>query len=169
MKRLLVESEKCLACRSCEIACAVEHSCSQNIFEAVDEKPSPEYRIYVEDIQGTTAPLQCRHCESAPCLQVCPSKAIIRKELAEPVRILNNLCVGCSSCIIVCPFGVLKLGKDKKIALKCDLCIERIQENEVPACVNACPTGALKIKTIFSQPDLVGQKQQGLPKNKIEK
>ena len=169
MKRLFVDVEKCLACRSCEIACAVEHSFSQNLFEAVNEKPSPEYRIYVEDIQGTTAPLQCRHCESAPCLQVCPSKAIIRKELAEPVRILNNLCVGCSSCIIVCPFGVLKLGKDKKIALKCDLCIERIQENEVPACVNACPTGALKIKTIFSQPDLVGQKQQGLPKNKIEK
>ena len=169
MKRLLVESEKCLACRSCEIACAVEHSCSQNIFEAVDEKPSPEYRIYVEDIQGTTVTLQCRHCESAPCLQVCPSKAIIRKELEEPVKILDDLCIGCSFCVIVCPFGVLKSGKDKKIALKCDLCIERIQENEAPACVNACPTGALKIKTIFSQPDLVGQKQQGLPKNKIEK
>lgn len=161
MKRLFVDIERCLSCRSCEIACAVEHSNSKELFKAIDETPLPKYKIYLEDVQGFSVPLQCRHCEAAPCVQVCPTKAITREKLEEPVLIDSELCIGCSSCIIVCPWGIPKLSRDKKVVIKCDLCLERLRKNEEPACVKACPTGALKFKSVVELIKEIGQKSYG--------
>jgi len=148
MKRIYVDVDKCLACRSCEIACAVAHSNSKELLKALGETPLPKYRVSLEDVEGFSVPLQCRHCEAAPCVQVCPTKAITRNTLEEPVLIARELCVGCSSCVIVCPWGIPGLTKDGKAIIKCDLCIERLKEGEEPACVGACPTGALQFKSI---------------------
>ena len=157
MKRIFVDVNKCLACRSCETACAVAHSNSKELFKAIDEIPAPKYRISLEDVGGFSVPLQCRHCEAAPCVQVCPTKAITRKKLEEPVMIDSELCVGCSSCVIVCPWGIPELSKDGKAIIKCDLCIERLREGEDPACVQSCPTGALQFKSIAEVTEKVGK------------
>ncbi len=93
-------------------------------------------------------PLVCNHCEEAPCMEVCPSGAIQRKGPEEPVLLDGELCIGCRACIMACPFGMIRLGPDERSALKCDLCVERAEKGLLPACVAACPSGALELKEV---------------------
>ena len=146
MKRVYCIIEKCLSCRSCEIACAVAHSQSKELSGAVKEHPLPKHRIHVESIDDAGSPhsirsiaLQCRHCEDPLCAQACIAGGIFRDK--ETGTIINNpdKCVACWSCIMVCPFGVIVRYEDCHRAVKCDHCADR----ESPACVEACPTHAL--------------------------
>lgn len=140
MKRLFVEVEKCLACRSCEIACAVEHSHSKELVPSLREETKPRSRTKIEaDLRFNSFPLQCRHCKDPYCLDACISAALSRRSDTEPIILDEGRCVGCWMCVMVCPFGVIKPGKEKQIALRCDFC----QDKEAPVCVTACPTKAL--------------------------
>lgn len=143
-KIIAVNIEKCLACRSCEIACALVHSKSKVLQEAVEESPKPQRMVTVEAAGEFAVPMQCRHCEDAPCITVCPTAAIHRHETNGPVLIEQDRCIGCKFCLIVCPFGVIDVSHDGKAVAKCDLCIERTEAGEEPACVASCPTGALQ-------------------------
>lgn len=145
---IFVDIEKCLACKSCEIQCAVEHSKYKDLYKAKDECPAPQGRVKVEAVAELTIPLQCRQCEDAPCVKICPTKAIERADAGQPVLIEDKLCVGCKWCIMVCPFGVIGMDRQGKAAIKCDLCFERLKGNKLPACVLACPTKALQFKTL---------------------
>ena len=145
---LFIDAGKCLGCKSCEIGCAVEHSQSKDLFMAILETPTPQSRVSVEIAGDVSVPLQCRHCEDAPCVAICPTKAIEKLGTEEPVLIKEELCIGCKWCILVCPFGVIKLSRDGRVITKCDLCLERIKEERNPACVESCPTGALLYKRI---------------------
>jgi carbon-monoxide dehydrogenase iron sulfur subunit len=156
-KTIIVNIEKCLACRSCEIACAVAHSKSMVLEEAIAEKPAPQGRVSVEAAGRFAVPLQCRHCEDAPCISVCPTGAIHRPEVNGPVLIEQERCIGCKFCLMVCPFGVINVSTDGKVLLKCDLCIERTKAGQEPACVEACPTGALKLA---DEKELAAHKRQ---------
>ncbi|MEE8360133.1 MAG: 4Fe-4S dicluster domain-containing protein [Candidatus Omnitrophota bacterium] len=145
---IYVEIDKCVACKTCEIHCAIEHSKSKTLCKAILEYPLPQGRIKVESEAGYNIPLQCRQCEDAPCTKVCPSKAIQRLEPNQPVLIDPKLCIGCKMCILACPFGVIKMDDAGKAVLRCDMCFERLQKGDLPACVAACPTKALKFKTL---------------------
>jgi carbon-monoxide dehydrogenase iron sulfur subunit len=146
MKHIICQIEKCLGCGSCELACAVEHSQSRRLVEAIREAVLPKQRIRVELIDDSgaghryrTLALQCRHCEDPVCVQACISGGIHRDEKTGDVLINPERCVGCWSCIMVCPFGVIVKHEGLHRALKCDHCPDR----ESPACVEACPTNAL--------------------------
>jgi len=143
-KTIVVNINKCLACKSCEIACALAHSKSKVLQEAVAESPRPQSRVAVEPAGEFGIPMQCRHCEDAPCISVCPTAAIHRDEVNAPVLIDKERCIGCGYCLMVCPFGVIDITRDSKAVVKCDLCIERTKVGEEPACVSGCPTGALQ-------------------------
>ena len=143
-KTIVVNIEKCLACKSCEIACALAHSKSKVLEEAVTESPRPERMVTVEAAGEFGVPMQCRHCEDAPCITVCPTAAIHRQRVNDPVLIDRGRCIGCNYCLMVCPFGVIDISRDGKAVAKCDLCIERTEAGEEPACVASCPTGALQ-------------------------
>jgi carbon-monoxide dehydrogenase iron sulfur subunit len=147
-KVIFIDVEKCLACKSCELQCAIGHSASKNLFEAIKEEPLPKPRVKVEYIEKLTFPLQCRHCEDAPCVKICPTKALEQLAPHQPVIIKSELCIGCSWCIMVCPFGVIKFDSKGKAIIKCDLCIERLKMDKEPACVEGCPTKALKFLSI---------------------
>lgn len=134
---------KCMACKSCELECAIAHSKYKNLFEAIQETPSPQTRIRVEGKDGFSIPLQCRHCEDAFCVQICPTKAVKKIDPKGPVIIKDDLCIGCKCCILVCPFGVIDIGLKGRVAIKCDLCFERLEKGQLPACVKTCPTKAL--------------------------
>lgn len=138
-----VEIKKCLSCHSCELACALEHSESKELAQSVCEDPTPVSRVHVEDVEGTGVPVQCRHCEDAPCVSVCPREAIEKLGPGQAVVIDEEKCTGCKFCVAVCPFGVVALREDDKVAVKCDLCPRRVKEGSQPACVSACPSGAL--------------------------
>ena len=143
-----IEVSKCLACRSCEFACAVEHSRSKTLVGAIAEDPLPQSRVSLIAVENLAVPLQCRHCEDAPCVSICPTKALEKQGTEGPVLIDAERCIGCKFCIAVCPFGVVTLSADGKAALKCDLCIELLDEGEDPACVTACKSGALRFLEI---------------------
>lgn len=154
---IIVKAAQCVGCKSCEIACAVEHSASQELFEAILEEPAPVPRVGVQQATGFAVPLQCRQCENAPCVAVCPTHALHREDPDNPVLLEDNLCIGCKWCVLACPFGVIKLDSRHHAIIKCDQCFERLQRGEQPACVIACPTGALEFKT---QDEVVKEKRE---------
>jgi len=154
---LVVHIEKCLACKTCQIECAVAHSISKELVSAISEAPRPRPRVSVEEVENFAIPLQCRHCEDAPCIKVCPTEAIVRADKNQPVAIDSSRCIGCKWCVIACPFGVISLDAESRVAIKCDLCMERLQKGEQPACVAACPTGAL---TFVKISDFVSEKRK---------
>ena len=144
MKEIFVYIENCLGCKSCELACTVEHSQSKSLFGAISESPLPKKRVYVEYGDGKNIPLQCRHCQEAPCVDACISRALKWDSQANLVTHARETCVGCWMCIMICSFGVIGREKDAKVAIKCDRCTER----DAPACVEACPSGALVFTTL---------------------
>jgi len=152
---IVIDPEKCVACKTCELQCAVAHSKLKVLEKAIFEEPLSRPRVKVESIEGVIIPLQCRHCEDAPCIKICPTKAIDRFDQKSPVLINNELCIGCKMCILVCPFGVIKMDEKGKAIVNCDLCIERLKKGENPACVQGCPTHALK----FMSTDELGKEK----------
>jgi len=123
MKSIFVNPERCVACRSCEIACAVHRSSlSRRLPEAIYEPVPPLPRVTVEPA-GTDKgfPVQCRHCEDAPCLDACPAGALYRDEEGL-VLVKDERCVGCWMCLMVCPFGAPQLFRQYRNILKCDRC-----------------------------------------------
>ena len=145
---LVVEAHKCLGCKSCELACAVEHSKTRDLYEAIDEYPPPVARVHVAQGDGFVVPLQCRQCEDAPCVAVCPTEALVRADQDSPVVIDQDRCIGCKWCVIACPFGVITLDSRSRGIVKCDQCFERLERGDLPACVTACPTHALEYKSL---------------------
>lgn len=89
----------------------------------------------------------CKHCVTAPCLEVCPTGAIIRTEF-DTVVIQSDACNGCRLCIAACPFGVIDVNPVSKTAEKCTLCYDRLQAGMKPACAQACPTESIQFGPI---------------------
>lgn len=157
-KMIVVDERRCLGCKSCELACAMAHSEAASLVEALLAESRPQSRIHVEPLEAPAPqgalleagcmPMQCRHCEDAPCMAVCPSGAIYRPETGGPVLLDPQRCIGCKFCIVACPFGVIALSRDGKAVVKCDRCRERLAGGELPACVDACPTGALEYRDL---------------------
>lgn len=142
-KVIVVNIEKCLGCKSCELACAIAHSSTKKLDSIIRDGEKPGYRISVESYGRRAVPVNCKHCEEAACVMACPTGAVHREADGEPVIVDNERCIGCSMCVQACPFGVITLNREGKGVLKCDLCVERLAKGQDPACVNACPTRAL--------------------------
>jgi formate dehydrogenase iron-sulfur subunit len=85
----------------------------------------------------------CKHCVHAPCLEVCPTGAIIRTEF-DTVYIQEPACNGCRDCVSACPFGVIHMSERTHVAQKCTFCYDRLQAGLAPACAQACPTQSIK-------------------------
>jgi carbon-monoxide dehydrogenase iron sulfur subunit len=151
MKTVFVNPERCVGCKQCEVACAVEHSRSKDLYQAVFEMPKPRPRIHVGPgvFLNSSFPNKCRHCDPAPCMAVCPTAAISRDLGLEIVTIDESKCITCAMCAMVCPFDVIRyyqapvIQAKKPVALKCDHCIERQRQGGIPACVEVCKAGAL--------------------------
>lgn len=146
--KIICEVEKCLGCRSCQIACALSHSGAESLAEAISRDSLPQYRLSIGFKDGVSIPNLCRHCDDAPCMDACKFEALVKEDGGGPVLLKVDLCKGCKKCVKACPYGVLRMtgeGKERKV-VKCDFCIERLAKGKAPACVIACPTGALKFK-----------------------
>ena len=133
-----------MACRACEIACALAHADTDDLVEAIRQQGARPC-IYIESAGDLAVPLQCRHCEDAPCAAVCPSGALARLSKSGPVLVDQGKCIGCAFCVQACPFGVIRLDCEAKAIIKCDLCVSRRAAGLEPACVVSCPVGALAL------------------------
>ena len=142
-KEIFVRLDRCMGCHTCEMACAIEHSASKNLYSAISEQPQPKHRVYVESVAPDSIPVLCRHCEDAPCMHACISGAIERNN--DGVVMTNpDRCIGCWTCVMVCPYGVIGRHLQEHKAYRCDRC----PDLETPACVSACPTKALVYDTV---------------------
>jgi carbon-monoxide dehydrogenase iron sulfur subunit len=149
MKTVIVRPERCVGCLQCRLACAVEHSRTKELVGAIGEQVTPRARLRIyPGRQHLAFPNKCRHCEPAPCQQVCIAGAISRAPRGT-VDIDPAKCINCAMCAMACPFGVLTYAPlyqapDKSaVALKCDQCPDREAAGVKPACVEACKVGAL--------------------------
>jgi anaerobic carbon-monoxide dehydrogenase iron sulfur subunit len=146
MKKIVCQIQNCLSCRSCELACATAHSQSKELEAAMREKDLPKHRVRIEylDEQGDlrrvrAIAIQCRHCKEALCAQACITGGIAKDPETGDTVMDPEKCVGCWSCIMVCPVGAIVKNEKGDLALKCDHCTDL----DTPACVSACPTRAL--------------------------
>jgi carbon-monoxide dehydrogenase iron sulfur subunit len=143
---LEVNPDLCMGCHTCELACAVAHTRSGTLFGAILNNEFLNPRNQVVQVAEIRFPTQCRQCEDAPCVKVCPTGATFRTETYTAVNL--NRCIACGLCTMVCPFGAIHIttvqvnGHTKRSATKCDLCVDR---EEGPACVSACPTKAIRL------------------------
>ena len=152
MKTVFINPERCIGCLQCEMACAVEHSESKDETVAFLEAPVPRKRVHVQagPVPTFAFPNRCRHCDPAPCLQVCPTGAIFRDDEHGLVLINEKKCIGCAMCAVVCPFDVLTFhpmadgpAPGVAVAVKCDGCLDRVSRGNTPACVEVCKVDAL--------------------------
>ena len=99
----------------------------------------------------------CKHCVDAPCLEVCPTGAIVRTEF-DTVYIQEPACNGCRDCIAACPFGVIDINPASNTAMKCTLCYDRMSNGLTPACAQACPTASIQFGPIEQLKQRAGQR-----------
>lgn len=130
-KVLNINYEKCTGCRQCELVCSVKHTGASNPTRA-------NVHVVKWEDQGFYLPIFCQHCVDAPCMSVCPRKAISRDEELNRVKIDYDLCIGCRACIAACPFGAMGYDQVEKKVIKCDMC------DGEPLCADFCEVKAIE-------------------------
>ena len=142
MTRIKGIQEYCIGCRLCEVACRVSHSGTDNILKAYADSSLGPARINFQDGGIVSFALPCRHCDEPKCIEACITGAMTKNETTGAVEHDTDKCLGCWSCIMVCPYGAITVDDaGTKVASKCDLCAQRGE----PACVDACPNRALVV------------------------
>jgi formate dehydrogenase iron-sulfur subunit len=153
---LLIDLTRCTGCQSCAAACQVANNrpesvtpptaLSSDAYSFVDCRacPAPEL-AGVDSTKTIYVKRQCMHCEHPACVSACTVGALKKSELG-PVIYDASKCIGCRYCQYACPFGVPTYDWENALGLihKCQMCAHRQAEGELPACVGACPNGALR-------------------------
>lgn len=150
-KRLTVDVENCTGCRCCEFACSLRNYQECNPSRA---------RIYVvrSQVDGvvTTVPVTCQQCEDPLCVAMCPASALSRSAETRAVVVDADKCLGCRTCVEVCPFGAPSVDPRTGKAEKCDLC------GGDPVCVKVCSQQALTF--IDAEEEGLRRKRSGVEK-----
>jgi Fe-S-cluster-containing dehydrogenase component len=153
---MCIDLNICIGCNACTMACKAEHATPPGIFfSKVLEKEVGKYpaarRIFL--------PVLCNHCLNPACMDVCPTGATYKREDGI-VLIDYDQCIGCRSCMEACPYGPRSFHKEQAtyyaegrtpfeeskqhypegIVMKCNFCVDRIDQGLDPACVQTCPT-----------------------------
>ena len=132
--------KRCSGCMACVVACQDQNDWRA---ESVALRTVMEFEKGRYPAQIACLSIACMHCGDAPCLMACPTGALSRNLENGVVDVDRNLCIGCRSCVLACPFGAPKFTANGKM-VKCDLCYVRVENGFQPACVHTCTTGALQ-------------------------
>lgn len=140
-KALLIDTTMCIGCNACQDACKK----ANNLPEGEEKKLSSTAYTALEEHDGTYVRRMCQHCVEPTCVSVCPVGAF-SKTSEGPVLYDEAKCIGCRYCIQACPFQVPRYewGSNYPRVQKCRLCADRVKQGLLPACAEACPTGATK-------------------------
>ncbi len=159
MKGMLIDNTRCIGCRGCQVSCKQWHKlpASKPEFFAGPGYQNPRdlnadtYTLitYKEvELDGrfewVFGRLLCMHCDEPACASACPVGALEKTE-GGPVVYHAGKCIGCRYCMLACPFQIPKFQWDRALPLikKCDMCADRLEGGEIPACAKSCPTGAI--------------------------
>lgn len=134
-----IDQRTCIGCHACTVACKTEH-----------EVPLGQFRTWVKYVDTGSFPdttrsfgvMRCNHCTDAPCVKICPTQALFKREDGI-VDFDNSRCIGCKSCMQACPYDAIYIDADTHTAAKCNMCAHRVDEDLEPACVVVCPTHSI--------------------------
>ncbi|AXH08587.1 ubiquinol cytochrome C oxidoreductase [Malaciobacter halophilus] len=140
-KSFLFDQDFCIGCKACEVACQTYHKQEPEInWRKVDE-----YEVVQNgNIKSLFLTHSCNHCENPICAEVCPAEAYTVREDGI-VELNRDKCIGCGYCAQSCEYNAITLLGQENKAQKCNMCAERLDRGELPACVTACPMGVLSI------------------------
>jgi formate dehydrogenase iron-sulfur subunit len=138
-KALLIDITKCIGCEACVYACKEEN----NLPDTEERQLSATAYTVVNEKDEVYFRRMCMHCDEPTCASVCPVKAFEKTEEGA-VTYHGWKCIGCRYCIQACPFGIptYEWQKTSPLVRKCTMCLERQRQGKIPACAEACPTGA---------------------------
>ena len=143
----ILDLNRCTGCRACELACSTENELAfgrswrrVETFNAQRDPRAPHHHLSIA----------CNHCENAPCATACPARAITRDGATGVVTLNPDRCMGCGYCAWACPFEAPILDDRVGVMGKCTLCPDRTAQGDRPACVEACPTDALRVGDLAS-------------------
>jgi len=135
-----IDYTRCIGCRACVQAC---EECDTHRGRSL---------IHLEPIGGgdsvQTAPQVCMHCKDPICARVCPADAIKQTPDGVTQSALKPRCIGCSNCVLACPFGVPNYYGGIDQMMKCDYCYDRTSSGKRPMCATVCPSQALAFTTL---------------------
>ena len=129
-KVLKIDYERCTGCRLCEQVCALNH-------DGVINPMRSRIRVVKWEMEGLYVPMSCQQCQDAPCMIGCPVGAISRNDELNRVEVNYDTCIGCRTCVSVCPFGAMSFNTIDHKVIKCDLC------DGDPQCVRFCDVNAV--------------------------
>ncbi len=134
-----IDQTTCIGCHACTVACKTEH-----------DIPVGQFRTWVKYVDSGSYPdntrdfgvLRCNHCTDAPCVKICPTEALFKRDDGI-VDFDGDSCIGCKSCMQACPYDAIYIDEDTHTAAKCNFCAHRVDEGLEPACVVVCPTHSI--------------------------
>lgn len=136
---------KCIGCRSCEIACNEQNGNPADIlWRRIGEIEGGVY----PDTHRHYLSMGCNHCLDAECVKGCPVDAYTKDPVTGIVLHSADACIGCQYCVWNCPYSVPQFNPARGVVGKCDMCHGRLTDGLEPACVNACPEGAIEIEIV---------------------
>ena len=158
---MVIDLKRCVGCYGCQLSCKAEHGTPRGIFFArVLKQEEGQYPT----VSQTFLPVLCNHCEDPPCVEACPTGASFIWEDDGTVDIDHDICVGCRTCMLACPYSNRYFNDNEQayygdkgqtpfenarttqhqegVVMKCNFCRDRRQAGKEPACVANCPTVA---------------------------
>ena len=156
-----VNLDQCSGCKACVSAC---HSLNgldddetwRGVGLLIDAPNAHDAKRRAQRGFQQNVTTACHHCVDPACLNGCPVLAYDKDPLTGIVRHLDDQCIGCQYCVMMCPYEVPQYSKARGIVRKCDMCQSRLAVGEAPACVQACPTSAITI-TVVEQAKVRGK------------
>ena len=145
----LLDSDSCIGCHACTVACKSEH-----------DVPLGVNRTWVKYIETGSFPnvnrhfsvMRCNHCDNAPCITICPTGALFRAANGV-VDFDDSNCIGCKGCMNACPYDAIYINPATSTAHKCNFCNHRVTQGLEPSCVVVCPTHAIKVADLDDPTD----------------
>ncbi|MGC8603136.1 MAG: 4Fe-4S dicluster domain-containing protein [Desulfomonilaceae bacterium] len=137
---LLIDGSLCVGCGACQAACALEHDLPEGplTFRIIQFGPIET----ASNLEMSFIPTTCFHCSEPACVAECPTGAMQKREDGIVFSDLD-ICIGCQTCSVACPYGIPALNPAIGKIAKCDGCMERVSRGMWPACALKCPTGAI--------------------------
>jgi formate dehydrogenase iron-sulfur subunit len=158
----LIDVSSCIGCKACQVACMQWNDLRDTVGNNIGVYDNPAdlsaqswtvMRFSEVETKSINEEMKlewlirkdgCMHCEDPGCLKACPAPGAIVKYTNGIVDFIEENCIGCGNCITGCPFDVPRLSQKDNKAYKCTLCSDRVNVGLEPACVKACPTGAIQ-------------------------
>ncbi len=158
---LVIDLDTCVGCHACVTSCkewnSGQYGAPLTDLDAYGAEPEGVFLNRVHAFEAVPEdgaarvvhfPRSCLHCADAPCVTVCPTGASYKRVEDGIVLVEESACIGCGLCAWACPYGAREMDAAAGVMKKCTLCVDRIynenivEEDRIPACVRACPTGA---------------------------